>query len=302
MKQLIKPDTLKSGDAVRLVASSSSFDRNEFLQGVKCLRDMGLKVLYQKNIFAKLPYLAGSDRRRFTELKSALEDDRACAIFFARGGYGAMRLMPHLMAWRGRPHPKIILGYSDITTLLLYFQKRFGWSCFYGPVVAADLVKDSVTTQCFRRAVFENRPLGELKAPRMIVVRAGKATAPVVGGCLTLLAASLGTDYPIEADGKILFMEDVNEKPYRIDRLLMQLKLAGVFEKCRGVVFGSLDGPNPLKHYAQVMRDIFSDYSFPVVMNFPAGHSRKKYTLPLGITAELDTRRKSLNYLESALK
>lgn len=299
--KLIKPKALKTGDTVWIVASSSSFERDEFLQGVKCLRELGLKPVYQKNIFAKLPYLAGTDQRRSDELKSALLDDGAQAIFFARGGYGAMRLLPRLEKMCSKPKPKIILGYSDVTTLQLYLQQRYKWVCFYGPVVAADLVKDAVTLGRFRRAIFDNEPLGELKAPDLVVVRKGYVAAPVVGGCLTLVAASLGTDYSIDAAGRILFLEDVNEKPYRVDRLLMQLKLAGVFEKCKAVVFGSMDGPNPLAHYGQVIRDIFSDYAFPLVMNFPAGHCRKKYTLPLGVTAELDTRRKSLTYLESAL-
>lgn len=301
MKHL-KSRALQSGDVVRIVASSSSFEKSAFTEGVAALQKLKLKPKYQKNIFAKLPYLAGSDARRFSELKSAMQDATARAIFFARGGYGAMRILPELLKCTTPKAPKIIVGYSDITTLILYFQKKLGWPCFYGPVVAKDLTRDAFTTAQFASTLFENKPLGELKAPDMLTVQPGTVTAPVTGGCLTLLAASLGSACPVEADGKILFLEDVNEKPYRVDRLLMQLKLAGVFEKCKGVIFGSLVGTNPIQHYRQVVCDIFADYSFPVVMGFPAGHCDQKYTLPFGIMAELNTRRKSLTYLESAFK
>lgn len=297
-----KFNALKPGDPVRIVASSSAFEKAAFLKGVDCLKGFGLKPVYQKNIFEKQPYLAGTDMRRFTELRTALEDDAARAIFFARGGYGAMRLLPLLQKIKKPRVPKIILGFSDVTTLLLYFQKNWRWPCFYGPVIARDLFQDRATTQNFRRAVFDPSPLGELKGRDLIVVRGGVATAPVVGGCLTLVAASLGTDIQINTDKKILFLEDTNERPYQVDRLLMQLKLAGIFEKCVGVVFGSLSGPNPLSHYKQAIRDVLADYGFPVVMNFPAGHCKSKFTLPLGVMAELNTARLSLTYLESVLK
>lgn len=301
MTKFIKPSVLKPGDTVRVVASSSPFNKESFLDGVSILEGLGLRVKYRKDIFAEHPYLAGSDARRFGELKQALEDDSTNAVFFARGGYGAMRLIPFLQKIKIKAHPKIIAGFSDVTTLHLYLQKFWHWNSFYAPMIGGNMrqMSESFTLDSFRRTLMDPRPLGRFSFPDIIVVKRGLAKAKLVGGCLTLVTASLGTPFEIGTDGHILFVEDVHEKPYQIDRLLMQLKLAGKFKKCRGLIFGVLNGPNPVEHYVQTVREVFHDVDFPILMNFPSGHIPKTFTLPFGTMIEIKTRDKSLTFLES---
>lgn len=302
---LKKPKALKKGDTIRIVASSSPFNKRAFLQGVKLLNDWGFKTKYHRGIFAKEPYLAGTDKRRASELIQAINDDQAKAILFARGGYGAMRLLPLLDKAKLKSKPKIILGYSDITSLLHYFQQRLGWVNFYGPVVAKDLNKKAHkdTLQSFHKSLISTQTLNGYSLKGPISLRRGSATGPLVGGCLSLIVSLMGTKYELNTDNKILFLEDTNERPYEIDRMLMHLKLAGKFNKCKGIVFGSLVGPNPTEHYIDTIKGIVSDYKFPVLFNFPAGHTKKKITLPLGIKVCLNTKHsRSLTFLEPALK
>lgn len=303
MTKIKKPSALKPGDTIRIVASSSPFDRQALLDGIRLIKKWGFKPKYQKNIFAQQPYLAGSDARRARELITALKDHSTQAIFFARGGYGAMRILPHLDKINPCPRPKIIMGYSDITALLVYFYSRYGWITFYGPVVAKDIhpTTPKHSLQFLHHCLTSCAELGELKFAQAVCLKAGKVTAPMVGGCLSLLVSLLGTPYELNTDGKILFLEDVNEKPYEVDRMMTHLRLAGKLEKCAGLVFGSLNGPNPTKHYIQTIKDIVSSYNFPVLFNVPAGHCKNKITLPLGIRVHLNAAKKSLIFLEPAL-
>lgn len=300
--KLKKPAALKTGDTIRIVASSSPFDKAAFLAGVTLLESWGFNIKYQKNIFDREPYLAGSDQRRFDELASALADNTTKAILFARGGYGAMRLLALLDKKRIKTPPKIILGYSDLTALLNYFEQRLNWATFYGPVVAKDMsaTSDSATLNSLKAALTSTKPLGEFNFNESLCLKSGKATAPITGGCLSIITSLMGTPYEINTNEKILFLEDINEKPYQIDRMLTQLKLAGKFKKCCGVIFGSLNGPNPHAHYEQTVMSVLGNLKIPILMNFPAGHSPIKITLPLGVNVCLDAKKKSLTYLESA--
>lgn len=299
----VKPKALGEGDTVRVVAVSSPFEKESFLNGVAILKSLGLKVKYRRDVFSKLPYLAGTDARRFAELKEALSDKDCRAIFFARGGYGAMRLIPSLEKWKFKPAPKIIAGFSDVTPLHLYLQKRFGWTMQYAPVVGGNLrqLDDPFTFESFKNALFRAEPLGSLRFGEMVAVKSGKAEGILAGGCLTLVAHSLGTPHEIETAGRILFFEDVHEKPYQVDRLLTHLKLAGKFRKCRGVIFGGLNGPNPFEHYVETVSDVLGKEGFPILMGFPAGHIKRTFTLPLGVKVRFDARAKTVEFLEAAL-
>lgn len=304
MSRLVKkPASLKPGDVIRVVASSSPFDKKSFLNGVAVLETLGFAVKFQKNIFHRIPYLAGSDERRARELIAALNDTEAKAILFARGGYGSMRLLPHLDKMRVPQRPKIVLGYSDVTSLLTYIHERFRWVCFYGPGVAKDLNQQmpAKTRTSLREALTTTKPLGTFLFPKAHTVHAGRVTAPVVGGCLSLIATLVGTPYELATENKILFLEDVGEAPYEIDRLLTHLKLAGKFKNCRGLVFGSLNGPNPLKHYVHTIKDLTKEFDFPVLVGIDVGHSAIKHTIPLGVKTCLDAKNKSLTFLERAL-
>lgn len=301
--KLLKPEALKSGDAIRIVASSSPFEKRHFFKGVAFLKSLGFKIKYEKGIFSKKHYLAGTDARRAHELVKALNDQSAKAVLFARGGYGMMRLLPFLDKAKLTQKPKIVLGYSDITALLGYLHHCLKWVCFYGPVVAKDIhagaSKDTLNS--FYTGLTKKEPLDVFKFKDTITVTRGRVTAPITGGCLSLMVSLMGTPYEIDTDNKILFLEDVNEQPYQIDRMLMQLKLGKKFKKCRGLVFGSLAPKNKASHYIDTIKGVVKEYGFPVLFNFPAGHGHKQITLPLGVRACLDTAKQSLTYLESAL-
>lgn len=298
---MIKPPVLKTGDTVQVVASSSAFDQASFLSGVEILRSFGLKVKYRADIFDELPYLAGPDKRRFTELKQALTDKNVKAILFARGGYGAARLLPALQKLKLRVPPKIIAGFSDVTTLHLYFEKFYKWAGFYAPMIGGNMrqMHEAFTADSFCRTLMNPEPLGRLEFPETHIVRHGIAQGRLAGGCLSLVVTSLGTPYELNTDNTILFLEDVHEKPYQIDRMLMHLKMAGKFKKCRGVIFGVLNGPNPVEHYEEAIRDVFHDIKIPVIMGFPSGHIPKMMTLPLGVKTAMNTRTKTVTFLES---
>jgi len=300
---LKKPISLKKNDTIRIVASSSPFDKAAFLKGVSYLENLGFKIKYQKNIFHRVPYLAGTDQRRASELIKALNDDKTDAILFARGGYGSMRLLPYLDKIKIPKKPKIVLGYSDVTSLLAYISKRFKWSCFYGPGVAGDLHNKvpKKTRDSLVKSLTSNKPLGTKKFSKSVVINPGTATAPLAGGCLSLISTLLGTRYDINTAGKILFLEDVGEAPYVIDRMLTHLKLAGKLDHCKGLVFGSLVGPNPFAHYLETVRGFAKDLKIPVLVGIDVGHRKIKESIPLGVKTKLDTKNKSLTFLERAL-
>jgi muramoyltetrapeptide carboxypeptidase len=301
----LKPKTLSAGSVIRIVASCSPFSKPDFLKGVRLLESWGFKAKYQKNIFSKdknNPYLAGSDQRRASELITALEDKGCDAILFARGGYGSMRLLPYLDKISIPKKQKLIIGYSDITCLLNYFEQRFKWNVFYGPVVAKDLhaKANRATLQSFKNCLSQNS-FEPIQVKNLKVLQKGKATGRLTGGCLSLIHSTLGTKYELETKGKILFLEDVNEKPYEIDRMLTHLKLAGKFKNVKGLIF-SLYKPNPDAHYIATLKDILSDVKVPTVFNFPAGHTKVKHCLPFGVRVELDAGEKKLSFLESITK
>lgn len=298
-----KPSALKPDDTIRVVASSSPFNHEDFHQGIHLLKSWGFRIKFQKNIFSKKPYLAGTDERRADELVAALKDPEAKAILFARGGYGSMRILPYLDKHKLPIKSKIILGYSDITALLGYFHQKGGWTTFYGPVVSKDIHEKApaMTLKSLKNALTQRTKPQTFKSSQLVVIKKGTATGELIGGCLSLIVSLIGTPYDFKTDGKILFLEDINEKPYKIDRMLTHMKLAGKFKKCRGLIF-SIPGPNPKEHYIATIKDVFKDFRGPIVFNFPAGHTKVKLTVPFGIKVRLNANNKSLEFLEAALR
>ncbi len=299
-----KPPPLKPGDTIGIAASSSPFDRTEFEKGVKTLERAGFKVSFRQDIFDRHRYLAGSDKRRLDELVGLLENPDIQAIFFARGGYGMLRLLPLLTQKKISPTPKIILGYSDLTSLFIYLYQQWEWVTFYGPVVARDLGSslNPETQKHLLEALSQTAPLGPYCYSEMLSVRKGSCEGVMVGGCLSLVVASLGTPFEIETDNRILFLEDTNEKPYSVDRMLTQLVLAKKLEKVKGILFGSFSNGGELDHFREVAEDVLKDFKGPILFNFPAGHGPVKVTLPLGIQVRLDADKKTLTYLEEACR
>ena len=301
---LKKPPKLQAGDTIAVVAPASPFDREAFLAGVKRIESWGFSVQYREDIFSKKRYLAGDDSRRAEELREALEDPGVRAIFAARGGYGSQRILPALEKIPNDLPPKILLGYSDLSSLLIFALQRWQWVTFHGPVVAKDisdaLGKDGEAS--LKRVLGDTAPLGRLQPPGLVTLSPGQASGPLVGGCLSLITCTLGTPYQLETRGRLLYIEDVGELLYSLDRMLTHLRLAGLFDEVKGLVFGPLKDAHDEPDVIQAMlRDVLGDLNIPMVFDFPSGHTEDSHTIPLGLPVTLDADAGTLLFEESAL-
>jgi len=290
----VHPAALRSGDIVGIIAPASGFHRDDLEAGCAELLRLGYQPFYLPSIFERQLYFAGSVQRRVDELHEMFSRAEVKAILCARGGYGSNYLLPYLDLELIRANPKIFAGCSDVTALLTYLCDAAGLVTFHAPMVAGDLARPGgldeaswlvalTSGEAYQRefSVEEVQPLAE-----------GTATGILYGGCLSLLCASLGTSYEIRTQGTILFLEDRAERPYRIDRMLMQLKLAGKFEGVQGMVFGEMvdcGEPGALDYTLQdVVMRILADLQVPIAFGLRSGHvSRGSITLPFGVRAQL---------------
>jgi len=299
----LKAAPLRPGDTIGVVAPASCFDQEAFYRGVQRLESLGFRVRYREDLFSRQRYLAGSDPRRYGELKEFLLAPDVKAIFAARGGYGSMRLLPQLEGLNP-PSPKILMGYSDITSLLNFAWQRWGWITFHGPVVAKDIGDrlGEAGERALLRCLTDPKPLGEIRQDGLVGLQPGKARGRMVGGCLSLVVCSLGTPYQIDAEGCILYLEDVGEKLYSLDRMLTHLRQAGVLQKAKGIVFGPLkDAHDEPVVVMNLLIDLLGDLKIPILFGFPSGHREDSWTIPLGVEVSLDADRSSLNFEEGAL-
>lgn len=306
---LIKPPALRPGDTVAIIAPASNL-KNDYLQrGVAELERLSFRVKYAPDILDKARYTAGSDERRARELHEAFADPEVKAVWAARGGYGALRLFNLLDDEWLRQHPKVFIGYSDVTALHLRFYRRFGWATFHGPMAAKDLAGgvEHYDQRTLLGALTTTEPLGLIASAQTEWLHNG---APVrgrlLGGCLSLLVALQGTPDELDTRGSILFLEDTGVKPYALDRMIQQLKLAGKFEEVRGIVFGEM--LDCVQHAEQgytiqeVLAELTEELKIPVLFGLPSGHSpRGNLTLPLGVQASLHAQRGGLVIEESAV-
>jgi muramoyltetrapeptide carboxypeptidase len=292
----IKPPALRPGDKVGIVAPASYFNREEFDAGCAALRKLGYDPVYSDSIFERDLYFAGTAQRRVRELQEMFDRDDIRAILCARGGYGANYLLPHLDIKKIAAHPKILVGYSDITSLLTYIWDTTGIVTFHGPMVAKDFAKaDGVDLESWEDALCatENWAIEFGADPSVKGLAYGAGQGTLYGGCLSMLVASLGTPYEIKTQDTILFIEDVATKPYQMDRMLMHLKLAGKLTQVRGIVFGemldciqSTDQPFTLE---EIVLRVVGDLGVPVAYGLRSGHvSRQNITLPIGAPARLE--------------
>lgn len=292
----LKPPALRPGDTVAIVAPGSPIKRELLLAGCEGLRRLGYQPIYYDSILERDLYFAGSARRRARELEEMFERDDIRAIVCARGGYGTNYLLPELDLDRIRRHPKIFVGYSDVTTLLTWFTSAAGLVTFHGPMVTKDFaVPEGVHLASWNSALAATSPweLDFLAGSEVKVLLEGNAEGTLYGGCLSLLAASLGTPYEIDTRETILFVEDVAAKPFQVDRMLMQLKLAGKLEGVRGIVFGEMLDciqPGVEQDYTleEVVMRVLRDVNIPVAYGLRSGHvTRENITLPLGVRSSL---------------
>ena len=290
---MIKPPAVRAGDTIGIVAPASNIKPELLEQGCRELESLGFKTFYRPDIVTSYRYFAGPHERRRAEFLEMLQSNDIRAIFCARGGYGSGHLIPDLSADLIRQNPKIISGASDIT-LVLNFVERSGVVSFHGPMVATSIRQGSAG---YDRDVLLSLLQGsaQLRFPTdgTTVLRPGTAEGRLTGGCLSLVVSTLGTHHEIDTTDSILVLEDIDAKPYQIDRMITHLKQAGKFEGVRGVVFGEMlncmQNPNQGYTLEQVLLDLLAEFSFPVLFGFATGHtSRPNVIVPFGVRARLD--------------
>ncbi len=293
--------SLQPGDAVAIAAPSSSFDRQAFACGVQILKQWGLKPLYRKDIFSRHRHFAGTDRRRFQELQSYLDHPQLKAILFARGGFGLHAILPRLRFQKLKRYPKRFLGYSDLTMLLDRVRQEAALVAHYAPAVCDLGRSSSKTFQSRYRKVLFGTPDRSVRSLRSgFSVQSGRVRGRLVGGCLTLVCASIGTPFEIVTRGSLLLLEDTAEEVYRVERMLLHLKQAGKLKGVRGILLGDFN-VGGIRKSRSVWRKMFSevlgDFSGPIVAGLHFGHCPNPHLLPLGAKAEINTRTRTLSLL-----
>lgn len=306
----VKPNRLKEGDTVAFISPGSFLDDEGLEKATQNVEGLGCKVLLSKNIRAHRGFLAGTDQQRLDDLHWAFSDKQVDAVWCARGGYGCSRLLPHIDYGLIKKNPKILIGYSDVTALLNAISQETGLVTFHGPVAASDFT--DFTKMHLQEVFFAGKENHIIAQPAIseeltdsLSLYPKKVKGSLAGGNLSLLAAMAGTSYAVDFHNKIAFIEDIGEKPYRIDRMLTQLRQACNLEKACAVALGDFtdcdaDAPESLT-LKETLIDRLDFKNVPVGYRFPFGHTSDQGTLPIGSEVELDVERMEICLLESAV-
>lgn len=295
-----KPARLKRGARIGVVATAGSVEPGSLEAGIAAIRAAGFEVELGTRVLECRGYLAGEAKDRAKDLIDFFHRRDIDAIFCARGGFGSMQMLPYL-SLELKKYPKIFAGYSDVTVLLNWLRQCCGMVTFHAPMVAMDLARGmSAQSTAFLWRVLCG-DVSSWKFDLGATIRPGRAESELMGGCLSILVTTLGTPYEVDTRGKLLFLEDVGEKPYRVERMLTHLKMAGKLDGVAGIVFGDFtncDGDGP-RDVAQVIVDMFDEAPYPVVMGMRAGHGDENFTLPFGVKMILDGNAATLQLVES---
>jgi muramoyltetrapeptide carboxypeptidase len=278
-------NTLREGDTVALVAPAGPLaDEAALERAQNVVQSLGLVPRIARHALDRERYLAGTDEARAADFNEAARDPQVRGIFALRGGYGTMRILDAIDYDAFAADPKVVLGYSDLTALLNAITQRTGLVTFHGPVAALSPFTENETAW-LRSAIMSPEPLGALRGPDAVTLASGSAKGRLCGGNLSLIAALIGTPHEIDASGALVVIEDTDEAPYRIDRMLTQLRMAGVFARAAGVVAGRFSNCGDA---AAVLRERLSDVHIPVLAELPIGHEGEQWTLPIGLPASLE--------------
>lgn len=315
----IKPKKLKKGDTVGLIAPAGYLKENHLKETRENLEGIGLKIYYTERISHRNGYLGGTDKERAEDINHMFANENVDAIFAVRGGYGCARMLDYIDYDIIKKNPKILIGYSDITSLLYAIYAKTGLVCFHGPVGTSTFNEFSVKNM--------KDVLMETKAPvvlesheeaytsedpeyRFSVINSGKAEGVLAGGNLSIVASMVGTSYDVNLKDKILFLEEIGEDPYRVDRMLTQMELAGKFEGIRGFALGIFkdcslkDEEDKKKSFSlhEVLFDRLQKFNVPTIYGLSFGHVVNKFTLPFGVNAELNVDNRTLALLENSVQ
>jgi muramoyltetrapeptide carboxypeptidase len=316
-RSLVRPRALRPGDRVAVLCASSPVDAQALATGLDALRFAGLDpVSYpsasEPGCFRE--YLAGDDKTRAADLVAALTDPSIAGLLFAKGGYGAQRTLEaaNWDALAGLP-PKVLVGYSDVTAVLEAVAARLGWASLFGPVISVHEPAAHYSLGSLLRTLMRPAEATEIRYPDAVTITGGRARGVTMGGTLTLLASSLGTATSWPARGGILLVEDVDEEPYRLDRMLTQLRRSGYLDGVAGIVAGSFANCGPREEVQEILAERLGDLSglggrngpgglsAPMIAWANVGHGGKFQTFPIGIAAELDAETATLRLLDPPL-
>jgi muramoyltetrapeptide carboxypeptidase len=291
---MLKPRALSPGDRLAIVSPASPFNREEFDRGVEEIRRLGFVPVFDDTVFARRRYVSGPPELRAAAIRSAWQDPSIAGLIGVRGGYGSAQLLPLLDRDEARRACKPFIGYSDLTAILTFLTLGCNMIAFHGPMLDRRLSRgaEGYDADSFARALSCREPMGELAPPALESIRGGEAAGVLLGGTLTQLLASLGTPFAFTPpQGYVLFLDEVGERPYRLDRMVTQLRQTGLLARAAAVVIGELpncDEPDGGPTARAVMADLFADFSGPVVIGFPSGHtSGPTMTLPFGVACRV---------------
>lgn len=307
------PRALAPGDVIAMIAPASKVDREALEVGAEALRARGLKVIMGAHVLDTYGHLAGKDQDRASDLMNAFLDSDIKGVFCARGGSGSARILPYLDMASIASHPKVFVGYSDITVLHIAFAHYAGWPTFYGPMATTE-TECCTDDDCFGslwRLISDARPAGDLLIPKdttpLQTLASGIAEGELLGGTLCVLESCIGTPYFPDFKGKIIALEDASEPPWRVDRMLTHLEQAGVFEDVAGFLIGKLSDDENGSLFAedlpvtQSLMDHLHGRKKPVLYGYPFGHLNQPVTLPMNCRIRLDADRRILTVLDSAV-
>ena len=313
---IFKPPRLKIGDTIGVVSPAGpTFHKNDLIEVRQSLSALGLKVKFGNHVLSRHGYLAGSDSERADDFNAMIRDESVNAIMAMRGGWGSNRILNLIDYDAVIQNPKIIIGFSDVTSLLLAIYAKTGMITFYGPVATSKYGK--FTTSWLKEILFEAKsptlenpllkPDGSINHNHLIrTINSGTARGKLAGGNLTVISSMVGSGYLPDWDGSILFLEEVGEKIYHIDRMLVQLKLAGVFDRLSGIIFGKCVKCDPSKttlslSLEKVFDEIFIPLKIPVYSGAMIGHIDRIFTIPIGLNALMDADKGTIELLEPAV-
>lgn len=312
--KIIKPNRLRKGDLIGIISPASSVeDKTQLEKGIKYIEGQGYCVELGKNLGKERGYLAGTDEERVEDIHQMFGDKNISAIFCLRGGYGAFRLLDRIDYQLIRKNPKIFVGFSEITSLQMAFLKKANLVTFAGPMIASHLSNEinSFTEENFWRLLTSKRKPGKIvlsEKKNNSKVKNTNTSGRIIGGNLAVLTSMIGSGFLPAFKNNILLLEEIKEPPYKIDRMLNQLRLHNVFNKVNGIILGNfIDCEEPDKKKSslsleEVLEDYFAELKIPVIHSFPHGHSKNIITLSFGINVNLNIKKGKIEFLENAVR
>jgi muramoyltetrapeptide carboxypeptidase len=293
-KTLIVPPFLKPGDTIGIATPASPYQAEAFQKGIHLLKQWGFQVTLGRKRIGRKGYLAGTDRERAKELMGLFTNPEIQAVLCSRGGYGTMRILDYLDFNKIKDHPKLIMGFSDVTVLLIALWKKAGLMAFHGPMVTS-LSQLNASSLNWVQATLKGHYQVQIPLYKNRTFRSESVQGTLIGGNLTLLAHLIGTPYEPIWEESILFLEDCGEEPYRLDRLFMHLRLSGCLEKVSAVLLGTISGPNKKELPMTIVKKMLKDFTVPIWNGLPVGHGSRNIPLPVGAPASIDAEQNVLS-------